>query len=64
MITWLKYPENKPEKKEVYLVWGNGEWDYIEWGGLKWNHCSFNVTHFTEINPPQPDIVQPSTEGC
>jgi len=64
MITWSKYPDTKPDRKGIYVVWVNGVYDRNQWLGNKWLVLDKFITHFTEINPPQPDIVQPSTEGC
>lgn len=72
MISWLKYPENKPKQERRYhlcfkndkyrnserLIWDDGKWLTSD------GYLVTNVSHFTEINPPQSDIVQPSTEGC
>jgi len=71
MITWSKYPECKPENGGDIMVWRGGLFaEFVCWDGddfITYNQLqpiTNTVTHFTEINPPQSDIVQPSTEGC
>lgn len=65
MITWSKYPENKPERIGDYLILIYLSEPYVTfWNGIGFDIKAENITHFTEINTPQSDIVQPSTEGC
>lgn len=71
MINWKAYPQNKPEQTGDYLVWIVAAWRNGRVGTAYWNGDMFtdypwkyDITHFTEINPPSEPINQDSVYGC
>lgn len=53
-MTWHKWPEERPEKEEVYLVWLKNGSAMVSYYLLSRGKFAFETTtHWAEIEPPE-----------
>ena len=58
MINWIKYPENKPDEADYYLVWDSSikDWDVDYYDGKRFIDDEI-ITHFATVTPPTEQSV-------
>lgn len=58
MMTWHKYPDEKPTKYGMYLVYragaGEDKWHKEIWNSTGWAYSNKEVTHWCDVQDNLP----------